>query len=159
MAQEYEIESETNSGDETGDISRKDVCRQLVLSVRRLQKKQTHAGQTDDHRDQVFEAESFFQDQRGKDQYIDRCGILQEDRIGRRCIFVGINEGGQCAGIKERCEDDEPVEFELFAESDKYPDGDGRKKSPAEININSVEGRQFNEESAGRPEQDPQQNV
>lgn len=92
MSEQNKIQTEKNSRSERGEIAEKNVRREIVRRAAVFEKKQAHSRQTQNDGYQIGDAKFFLQDKRRENQNINRCRVLQKNRVrgGRR--FVGVNK-------------------------------------------------------------------
>lgn len=90
-------------------------CRKISAIVAHLKfsdKKERHSRNTQDHGEKVAEMEFLSNNKRRKDEYVDRCRVLKEDRVGTCRIFGRPNEQKEQECIRDRCESTDGRQFQ-----------------------------------------------
>src|SRR5712691_791866 len=109
MSQQKEVARETKTRRQRQEISGHILWPQLA------DKKERHSRHAKDHHDQISRAKLFLVEQWFENEQINRCGVLQKDRIGGCGFFCCQNEEKQQRRVKQRRQRGDQVQTKAFA--------------------------------------------
>lgn len=153
MFEQHDVEAEEDAGAEGGDVA-------LVIADRQVaDEEQAHAGEAEDHCDEIFEVEFFADHERREYQDVNGRGVLEKDRVGGGGVFGRPDEQEQQRRVDHAAHYPECVDPQAVFASD-YENRDAGEQRAKECDLVRVEvRRELDKQPAGAPEQDGEKDV